>query len=77
MDSRKTRQLVVDSLNKAIGDSSPRNVLLHHLDRGSQYASVEFQEQLARQSISCSMSRKGNYYDNAVVESFFHTLKVE
>ena len=61
----------------AIGDSSPENGLLHHSDRGSQNASIEFQELLARQNISCSMIRKRNYYYNAVVEKFFHTLKIE
>lgn len=77
MDSRMTRKLVVDALNMAVDGKSPESGLLYHSDRGSQYASVEFQEILADQNISCSMSRKGNCYDNAVAESFFHTLKVE
>jgi len=77
MGSRMTRQLVVDALAMAIDNRSLEDGLLHHSDRGSQYASVEFQEILADRNISCSMSRKGNCYDNAVVESFFHTLKVE
>jgi putative transposase len=77
MGSRMTRQLVVDTLAMAIDNRSPEDGLLHHSDRGSQYASVELQEILADQNISCSMSRKENCYDNAVAESFFHTLKVE
>lgn len=51
--------------------------LLHHADRGSQYASAEYRRLLACHGIACSMSRKGNCWDNAVVESFFATLKTE
>ncbi len=51
--------------------------MLHHSDRGSQYASADFPARLKGQSISCSMSRRGNCWDNAVVESFFGTLKQE
>ena len=51
--------------------------LIHHSDRGSQYASAEFQQLLDAHGIVCSMSRKGNCYDNAVSESFFGTLKTE
>ena len=51
--------------------------LIHHSDRGVQYASAEFQELLKAHTIRCSMSRKGDCWDNAVAESFFHTLKVE
>lgn len=54
----------------------PRN-LVYHSDRGSQYASFEFRRRLKALGIVLSMSRKGNCYDNAVAESFFHTLKVE
>ena len=54
----------------------PRNVLFHS-DRGSQYCSHEYQSLLKENAFICSMSRKGNYWDNAVTESFFHTLKVE
>jgi putative transposase len=77
MNSRMTRKLAVDALTMAIDRRNPEEGLLHHSDRGSQYASVEFQEILANRNITCSMSRKGNCYDNAVVESFFHSLKVE
>ena len=55
----------------------PSSELLHHSDRGSQYASDEFQELLATHEITCSMSRSGSCWDNAVVESFFGTLKTE
>jgi len=51
--------------------------LIHHSDRGVQYASNEFQALLKTNGIQCSMSRKGDCWDNAVAESFFHTLKVE
>jgi transposase InsO family protein len=51
--------------------------LLHHSDRGSQYASNDYQQLLEDNHIDCSMSRKGNCYDNAVMESFFATLKQE
>jgi putative transposase len=55
----------------------PKGALLHHSDRGVQYACDEYQGLLARHGIECSMSRRGNCYDNAVVESFFGTLKTE
>jgi transposase InsO family protein len=51
--------------------------LLHHSDRGSQYASADYQELLRSAKVTCSMSRKGNCWDNAPVESFFSTLKRE
>jgi len=51
--------------------------LLHHSARGSQYASTDYQQALAARSIRCSMSRKGNSWDNAVVESIFSSLKLK
>jgi len=51
--------------------------LLHHSDQGSQYSSEEFQRLLAEQNITCSMSRRGDCWDNAAMESFFSTLKLE
>jgi len=51
--------------------------LIHHSDRGVQYSSLRYQQRLWDRGMMCSMSRKGNCYDNAVMESFFHTLKVE
>ena len=55
----------------------PPQGLLHHSDRGSQYASGDYQRVLAQYGIVCSMSRRGDCWDNAVAESFFATLKVE
>ncbi len=55
----------------------PRPELLHHSDRGSQYASHDFRNALREHGIVCSMSRKGDCWDNAVVESFFATIKKE
>ena len=72
-----TRQLVIDSLNMAVKSGVLKSGLIHHSDRGVQYASNEFQDLLKTQAIRCSMSRKGDCWDNAVAESFFHTLKVE
>ena len=69
--------LVVEALALACGRRRPGTGLLHHSDRGSQYASGEYQAQLARAGAQCSMSRRGDCYDNAVVESFFGTLKTE
>jgi putative transposase len=72
-----TRQLVIDALNMAIKNGGLKSGLIHHSDRGSQYASNEFQALLKANGVQCSMSRKGDCWDNAVAESFFHTLKVE
>jgi putative transposase len=72
-----TQELVIQSLKQALGRRSASSELMHHSDRGSQYASLQFQDLLKKKGITCSMSAKGNCYDNAVVESFFHTLKTE
>ena len=72
-----TRQLVIDALNMAIKNGGLKSGLIHHSDRGSQYASNEFRALLKANGVQYSMSRKGDCRDNAVVESFFHTLKVE
>ncbi len=69
--------LVIDALSMALGQRKPVKGMLHHSDRGSQYANKEYQAMLQEAGISCSMSRKGNCWDNAVVESFFSTLKRE
>ena len=71
------RVLVVNALQSALGQRHPAPGLLHHSDRGSQYVSGEFQAVLSQQGIVCSMSRRGNCFDNAPVESFFGTLKQE
>jgi putative transposase len=69
--------LVTTALQMAIDQRSPPAGLIHHSDRGVQYAADAFQDLLERHGIVCSMSGKGNCYDNAVKESFFHTLKTE
>jgi transposase InsO family protein len=77
MSSRLTSALVVGALVMALQRRNPETGLLHHSDRGSQYAGGEFQRLLREAGIACSMSGKGNCYDNAVMESFFATLKKE
>ena len=78
MDQTMTVKLVSDALLMAIGRrTSLCHEAIHHSDRGAQYASSEFRLNLERFGISQSMSRKGNCWDNAPVESFFHTLKTE
>lgn len=70
-------QLVNDALLMAIWKRKPASGLIWHTDRGSQYASESHRLLLAQHGIKQSMSRKGNCWDNAVAESFFHTLKTE
>ena len=71
------RALVIDALEMALAARRPVAGLLCHSDRGSQYASGEYQQVLERSGCTGSMSRRGNCWDNAVVESFFATLKCE
>jgi putative transposase len=77
MNRWMSRQLVIDALNMAIDQRVPDGVLIHHSDRGSQYTSDDFRGELDKHGIQCSMSARGNCYDNAVVESFFGLLKRE
>ena len=77
MSDRITRQLTLDALGMALARRQPPRGLLHHSDRGSQYASGDYQTQLTRHGVVGSMSRRGDCWDNAVAESFFATLKVE
>jgi putative transposase len=72
-----TRQLTLHALTMALGRRQPPPGLLHHSDRGSQYASGDYRRALTAHGMRCSMSRRGNCWDNAVAESFFATLKVE
>ena len=72
-----TKTLVIDALRMAVRHRSPPPGLLHHSDRGSQYASNDYQQMLADHQMVCSMSRKGNCWDNAVMESFYRSLKTE
>jgi len=74
---RLDRHLVGAALDRALGRRAPAPGLLHHSDRGSVYASGDYQAQLTARGIVCSMSRRGDCWDNAVVESFFATLKRE
>jgi transposase InsO family protein len=77
MDTTMTAGLVERALRAALVSRRPGAGLLHHSDRGSQYASLPYQALLAHRRIQVSMSRTGNCYDNAVIESFFASLKVE
>ena len=77
MSKRITDRLTLDALGMAVERRHPPPGLLHHSDRGRQYASGDYRRALAAQGIVYSMSRRGNCWDNAVAESFFTTLKVE
>ena len=77
MSQHIDRALVLEALRDAVGRRVPNAGLLHHSDRGSQYASHDYQNALDDLGVVCSMSRKGNCWDNAVAESFFATLKTE
>lgn len=77
MDRRLTQHFVIEAFTMAVHNGRPSPGLLHHSDQGVQYASQGFQARLQAAGVHCSMSRKGNCWDNAVAESFFHTLKVE
>ena len=77
MGHRLTQALVVDALTMALMRRHIATGLLLHSDQGCQYAAVEYHAILAEHGITCSMSRKGNCWDNACVESFFGTLKAE
>jgi transposase InsO family protein len=70
-------ELVLEAMQMGVGRERPESGLTAHSDRGSQYASKAYRDLATENGISLSMSRKGNCYDNAVVESFFHTLKNE
>lgn len=75
MSERMTRTLVMNAFTLAVMRRNPPPGLIHHSDRGSQYASGDFQRLLERHGAICSMSRKGNCWDNAPAESFFALLK--
>ncbi len=77
MSERITDDLTQGALKQALGRRNPEAGLIHHSDRGSQYASGDYQSLLKEHGIRPSMSRKGDCWDNAVAESFIHTLKVE
>jgi len=71
------RHLAIKALEMAVRRRCPDAGLLHHSDQGSPYASEDYQKELAAHGITCSMSRRGNCYDNAVAESWFSTFKLE
>ena len=77
MDVRMKTSLVSDALHMAWLKRRPSSTLLHHSDRGSQYTSHAYQDRLVHYGFQVSMSRTGNCYDNAAIESFFATLKTE
>jgi DNA-binding transcriptional LysR family regulator len=77
MSAEMTAQLVTDALVMAIWRRGKLDALLHHSDRGSQYTSEPFQRLMADNGVVCSMSRSGNVWDNAAMESFFSSLKTE
>jgi transposase InsO family protein len=77
MDDQMPAELPLAALAQAIKERKPEAGLVHHSDRGSQYASHVYRTMLAQHKLRSSMSRKGNCWDNAVAESFFGTLKQE
>ena len=77
MSATMTAQLATDALMMAIWRRGKPEALLHHSDRGSQYTSEQFQRLMADHGVVCSMSRSGNVWDNAAMESFFSSLKTE
>ena len=77
MNNRLTKELALNALKMSICNHPEAKEIIHHSDRGSQYASNEYQKLLKDNGLICSMSRKGNCWDNAPMESFFHTLKTE
>jgi len=77
MSANMTAQLVTDALIMAIWRRGKPDALLHHSDQGSQYTSEQFQRLMSENGVACSMSRSGNVWDNAAMESFFSSLKTE
>ena len=77
MDRAVGRHLVIEALTMALGYRQPEGPLIHHSDRGPQYTSDDFRDILKQNGIECSMSARGSCYDNAVVESFFASMKRE
>jgi putative transposase len=77
MKAEMNAQFVADALIMAIWRRGKPDALLHHSDQGSQYTSEQFQRLIADNGVQCSMSRSGNVWDNAAMESFFSSLKTE
>lgn len=77
LGDRMTTDLVLGALDDAYQAKKPKKGLIHHSDRGTQYASMDYRKQLKKYKMTASMSRKGNCYDNACIESFHSILKKE
>jgi putative transposase len=77
MQPTMSAQLVLDALVMALWRRGKPSTLLHHSDQGNQYTNEDFQRLLADQGIVCSMSRRGDVWDNVAMESFFSSLKLE
>lgn len=77
LSERMTKQLVIDALQMAIWARKPPRGLILHSDRGSQYCAHEYQQFLTLHGLVCSMSKRGDCYDNAAMESWNHSFKVE
>jgi len=77
VSDRLHTELALEALRKALAIRRPEAGLIHHSDRGSQYCSIDYQAELKRHGLLISMSGKGNCFDNAMVETFFKTLKSE
>ena len=76
MDKQMKQNLTLSALHMAITQRRPKSGLLHHTDRGSQYAANRYQSVLKQHHMQVSMSRRGDCYDNAAMESFFATLNM-
>jgi transposase InsO family protein len=77
LSERMTKQLVIDALQMAIWRRKPTEGLIIHSDRGSQYCSLDYQKIINLHGLICSMSKRGDCYDNAAMESWNHSFKVE
>lgn len=77
MGARMTTDLVIQALGAAVRAKRPRPGLMHHSDRGAPYCAQDYQDRLRQLGMTASMSRRGNCYDNAPMESFWGTLKSE
>ncbi len=77
LSERMTKQLVIDALQMAIWGRKPPKGLIIHSDRGSQYCSYAYQQLLSQHGLVCSMSKRGDCYDNGAMESWNHSFKIE
>ncbi|MET3210687.1 UNVERIFIED_CONTAM: putative transposase [Paenibacillus sp. PvR008] len=77
MGEHMTKELVMQALDRAFNQQRPSGEVLHHSDRGSQYASHDYQARLKKYKMKSNMSRKGNCYDNACIDSFHSVIKKE